>query len=63
MAAILSRPQCVNPAGGGTGIFRDEMVNTMTADALVTSNARSSAAIVLTMRNKQVLIFHGGEFQ
>ena len=27
MAAILSRPQCINPPGTETGLFRDDPIN------------------------------------
>ena len=44
-------------------MFQDSLVNTMAADALAPSLARSSAAIVLTMQDGRVLVFHEEGFQ
>ena len=43
-----------NPSGVGTRIFKENWVNTMAADALAPCIARSSAAMVLTLQDKQV---------
>ena len=45
-----------------TGIFQENEVNTMAADALAPITM-SSAAMVLTMWNNQVRAFHGEGFQ
>ena len=47
--------QRVNPSGAETGIFRSNWVNTKAVDDLAPSVARSSAAMVLTMQDKQIL--------
>ena len=51
----------VNPSGADTGIFRDKQVNAMDADALTPCIAMTSATMVMTMRNKQGLVFHEEE--
>ena len=43
----------VNPAGAEAGIFQENRVNTMAADALATYVARSSSAMVLNMEQKK----------
>ena len=47
-----------NLYGAETEIFWDHWVNTITADALAPCVARSSAIMVLTKHDKQVLTFH-----
>ena len=46
IAAILSQPQCVKPHS--TGIFQENLVNTVTADALALL-VTHQAALVLTL--------------
>ena len=48
--------------GDGTRIFRENWVNTIAADALAPCVARSSAAMALTMQDKQILVFHKAGF-
>ena len=40
-------------------MFQDYYVNTIAADALAPYVARSSAVMVLTKWDKQVIVFHG----
>ena len=58
MAAILSQLQCVKPPGAETGIFQENYVSTMGADALAPSVTRSSATMLLTMQDEEFLVFH-----
>ena len=50
----------LNPIGPETRIFQENYVNTLAADAWALA---LSAAMVLTVRNKQVLVYHEEEFQ
>ena len=43
--------------------MQQNKTNTMAADALTPYATRSSAAMALTVKDKQVLVFHGEEFQ
>ena len=52
-----------NPFGAELGMFRDNSLNIITSDALAPCITRSSAAVVLTAQDKQVLVFLGGGFQ
>ena len=64
MASILYLPQCVNSYGADAGIFKDNLVSTMAADALMTSVARTSAAMILTPhRTNGSLLFLRKDFQ
>ena len=63
MAAILFRPQYVDPSAAETRIFQDNLVITMTADGPAPCVAGSSAAMLLTMQDKEVLVFHEEGFQ
>ena len=47
-----------NLHGAGAGIFRQNFADIMTADILATFLVRSSAAIILPVKDKRVLIFH-----
>ena len=49
----ITRPKWVNPSGAEAGIFRKIYVNTMAADVLAPGVARSSAAMVLIIQDKQ----------
>ena len=42
----------VNPSGVKTGIFRENLVNTLAADALASCVAKSAASMLLTMQDK-----------
>ena len=55
---LYSHQRLINYFGAETGIFLGNYVNTMAADALATCVARSSATMVLTTQDKQVLVFH-----
>ena len=46
-----------------TGIFRKNYVTTMAADALAPRVARASAAMVLTVQVRHVLVHYEEEFQ
>ena len=48
----VTRPQWVNTSGATTGLFQDNYVNIMAADALAPCVAKASAAMVLTMHKK-----------
>ena len=48
----------LNPADAQNRLLCVNKVNTMATDTLPPYIARSSAAIVLTMWDKQVLVFH-----
>ena len=48
-----------NPSGAETGIFWENAVNAMAADDLAPCVIRRSTAMVLTMQNIWVLVFHG----
>ena len=52
------RPQWVKASGAKDGIFWKNQVNTKAADALATYVARSSAAMVLTVYNTEIPVFH-----
>ena len=52
----------VNLSGAEPGIFQDNWVNIMTADALALQGARSSAAMILIVCNVDILAFHRSEF-
>ena len=45
------------------GIFHENYVNNMATDALAPGVAMTSAAMVMTMHDKEVLVFHEGGFQ
>ena len=47
-----------NSSSSETGIWRENLVNTIAADDLAPSVARSSAAMVLSKWYQQVLVFH-----
>ena len=47
---------------GITFLFPENKVNTMTADALTPSVARTSAAMASTVYDKSLLVFHGEAF-
>ena len=53
----------LNLRGAEIVIFWDNQVNTIAADALATCVARSSAAMILIMQDKQVLVIHEERFQ
>ena len=53
----------LNSTGAETGLFCDNKVNIMAADALTPCIIRTSAAIVLTVQDKQNLVFHEEGFQ
>ena len=53
----------INPFSAETGILQDKWVDTMAADALAPCVARASASMVLTMQDKQLLVFHKERFQ
>ena len=57
MTAILSQPQCVNPAGEAIGILQAN-INNMAADALGPCVTRPSAIILFTMQDLWVLVFY-----
>ena len=62
-AHIASKPllwRALNPSGAETRIW---WVNIMADDDLAPYVARSSAAMILTMQVKQVLVFHEERFQ
>ena len=50
--------QLSNPSGVKAGIFRDNKVNTIAADALATCIVRITVTMVLTVKDEQVLVFH-----
>ena len=52
-----------NNPGAANGIFCDNWVHTMAADALTPCITKPSATIVLTMQDKQVPVFCEGGFQ
>ena len=56
---------CINHSDAETGIFRENQVNTMPADALDPCVSRTSAAMVhqSTMEDKRDLVFHEEIFQ
>ena len=45
------------------GIFQYDLVNTMTDDVLAPDVARPSTAIVLTVCDKKVIVFHVERFE
>ena len=47
----------INPTGADPGICRENEVNAMADDALATCVARTSAAMVLTMKDSRVFVF------
>ena len=53
----------INPSGTEVKIFHANYVNIMADDALAPSITRSSAAMVLTEKGKQVLDIHEGRIQ
>ena len=53
----------INPSGTEVKIFHVNYVNIMTDDALAPAIIRSSAAMVLTKKDKQVLDIHEGRIQ
>ena len=63
ITATQPRGPCFNLVDAKTGMFQDDFVNTMAADALVTCVARSSAAMVLNMEDKWVLVLYEEGFQ
>ena len=52
----------LDPSGAEDGIFQENKVNSV-ADALAPCVARSSAAMVLTVQDNDILIFHEARFQ
>ena len=46
-----------------TGIFWDNYVNTMAADALASEIAKSSTIMVMTIYDKQARVFHVERFE
>ena len=46
-----------------TGIFQGKPINTMAADALAPCVIGSLGAMVLTVQDQQVLVFHKEKFQ
>ena len=52
----------INPSDE-SGIFQDDQVNIIAANALAPCITRSSAAMVLAMQDKQVFVFHKVGFQ
>ena len=59
----LFSPQWVSPSGSETETVKHTLLNTMAADALAPGGAKSSAAMILTMKNNQVFVFHEEVFQ
>ena len=55
----VTRPQWVNPSGAEIMIFQAKLINTMAADVLAPSVARSSATMALTMQHKWILVAEG----
>ena len=55
---FLSEKQYFYPSSAQIGMFQEIEGNTMDADALASCLIRSSAAIVLTLYNEEVLVFH-----
>ena len=52
-----------NLTGAETGIFCDNKVNIMAADALAPGIIKTSSAMVLTMQHNQTLVLHEEGFQ
>ena len=50
-------------SGAGNRIFWENQVNTIATDALATCVPRSSTAMLLTVYNTQVMVFHSEGFQ
>ena len=57
MNIFIARPQWVKPSGVEARIFQEKSV-TIAADALAPSTTRQTAAMALTMEDKQVFLFH-----
>ena len=53
----------IDPYRAGTELTRFNYVNIMAADALAPYVARTSAAMILVMQNRQVLVLLEEEFQ
>ena len=53
----------INPVSADTTKFQARSANTMAADVLSPCIARSSATMLLSVQNKEVLIFQDGGFQ
>ena len=53
----------INPYGTDTEILCVNLVNTMAADVLAPCVTRPSEAMVLTMQDKGLFVFHGEGFQ
>ena len=53
----------INPYGTEYGIFWKNYVSSMAADALAPCLTKTPVAMILTMRDNQLLVFNKGKFQ
>ena len=58
-----SRIQRVNPPGAETRIFWNNRVSTIATDDLALCINRTSATMILTIQNRQILVFYKEVFQ